>query len=196
MTRPGSLRRLQCADRARHGGSRSGQCRASDSILAVTSGGKPIRVANGESIVTADATSKYWPMIKAMNAGQMPRFAIGGAASDPTEMKHGIQIAVLLALAGCSVIPGTEAHQEKLARTALQSILADPTSAQFADLRGPGAVGVDRLLCGRVNAKNSFGAYTGFQRFVANTREGGVIVERNGPDAGFDHLWQDCENRA
>ena len=53
----------------------------SDSILAMTSGGKPIRVANGESIVTADATSKYWPMIKAMNAGQVPRFADGGLPS-------------------------------------------------------------------------------------------------------------------
>lgn len=49
----------------------------SDSILAMVGGNKPIRVANGESIVTAAATKKHWPIIKAMNEGRLPGFAGG-----------------------------------------------------------------------------------------------------------------------
>jgi tape measure domain-containing protein len=45
----------------------------SDSIIA--------RVSNGESIITADATKKYWPMLKAMNAGkELPAFNKGHVA--------------------------------------------------------------------------------------------------------------------
>lgn len=50
----------------------------SDSILALVDGRKPILVSNGESIVTADATRRYWPIIDAMNKGTLPAFADGG----------------------------------------------------------------------------------------------------------------------
>lgn len=48
--------------------------------------------------------------------------------------------------------------------------MKDPSSAQFRNLK-------IRLasLCGEINAKNSFGAYTGFKRFKGNT--GAVIHE-------------------
>jgi len=42
----------------------------SDSILTLLS--------NGEFVSTAKATSKYRPMLEAMNAGTLPRFAQGG----------------------------------------------------------------------------------------------------------------------
>lgn len=50
----------------------------SDSILGLVGGLKPIMLSNGESIVTADATAKYWPIIDAMNQGKFPKFAKGG----------------------------------------------------------------------------------------------------------------------
>jgi hypothetical protein len=50
----------------------------SDSILAMLGGRKPIMVSNGESIVTADATSRYWSVIDAMNKGTLDGFAGGG----------------------------------------------------------------------------------------------------------------------
>lgn len=53
----------------------------SDSILALLNGRDPILVSNGESIVNAEATSKYWPVIDAMNKGTLPRFASGGLPS-------------------------------------------------------------------------------------------------------------------
>lgn len=50
----------------------------SDSILAIVDGRRPIAVSNGESIVNAAATRRYWPLIKAMNDGTLPGFAEGG----------------------------------------------------------------------------------------------------------------------
>ncbi|BBC72923.1 hypothetical protein AEB_P2055 [Altererythrobacter sp. B11] len=53
----------------------------SDSIFALVDGRKPILVSNGESILTAEATKRYWPLIEAMNAGTLPGFAAGGIVS-------------------------------------------------------------------------------------------------------------------
>ncbi|CAN5368174.1 hypothetical protein BH10PSE14_BH10PSE14_04320 [soil metagenome] len=49
----------------------------SDSILAFLGAGKPIRVSNGESIMTEAATREYGPLLKAMNDNSLPRFATG-----------------------------------------------------------------------------------------------------------------------
>lgn len=53
----------------------------SDSILAMVGGSEPIAVSNGESINTAEATRRYWPLIDAMNKGRLPGFATGGLVS-------------------------------------------------------------------------------------------------------------------
>lgn len=52
----------------------------SDSILAML-GSKPIMLSNGESIVTAEATAKFWPVIDAMNKGRIKGYAGGGLPS-------------------------------------------------------------------------------------------------------------------
>lgn len=52
----------------------------SDSILAML-GSRPIMLSNGESIVTAEATAKFWPIIDAMNKGKITGFAGGGRLS-------------------------------------------------------------------------------------------------------------------
>ncbi|NFV79993.1 hypothetical protein [Magnetospirillum aberrantis] len=56
----------------------------SDDILAAVSGGGMLRVSNGESIVNAEATAKYWPLIDAMNNGRLPAFADGGVVGGVT----------------------------------------------------------------------------------------------------------------
>lgn len=53
----------------------------SDSILAMVDGQRPLMVSNGESIVTAEATARYWPMIDAMNKGTLRGLASGGLVS-------------------------------------------------------------------------------------------------------------------
>ncbi|AJP72926.1 hypothetical protein [Sphingomonas hengshuiensis] len=50
----------------------------SDSIFALIDGRDPLFVSNGESIVTAEATRRYWPLIDAMNKGRIPGLATGG----------------------------------------------------------------------------------------------------------------------
>lgn len=52
----------------------------SDSILGML-GTKPIMLSNGESIVTAEATRKFWPIIDAMNKGRVEGRASGGMVS-------------------------------------------------------------------------------------------------------------------
>jgi tape measure domain-containing protein len=63
------------ADGGRISGPGSG---TSDSILALVDGRDPLMVSNGESIVTAQATERYWPLIDAMNKGKLRRLAGGG----------------------------------------------------------------------------------------------------------------------
>ena len=59
-----------------------------------------------------------------------------------------------------SFLPKSQEELQALVRTALK----DPESATFKELNY-----VDgRALCGQVNAKNSYGGYTGFRRFVAD----------------------------
>ncbi|MDF0489210.1 tape measure protein [Sphingomonas sp. H39-1-10] len=55
----------------------------SDSIPALIDGRKPLMVSNGESIITAAATARYWPIIDAMNRGRLPRYATGGVLGTP-----------------------------------------------------------------------------------------------------------------
>jgi hypothetical protein len=57
----------------------------------------------------------------------------------------------------------------------VKSMLNDPDSAEFRDLR----VSTDKsIVCGSVNAKNKFGGYVGFRRFYF--QEGGVVVLDDG----------------
>lgn len=62
---------------------------------------------------------------------------------------------------------GKEATIEKIQRDSIENY-KDPDSVLFRDLKlvefGDGV-----LLCGSLNAKNGFGAYVGYQQFLAST---------------------------
>lgn len=78
-------------------------------------------------------------------------------------MKGAIILAVgSLALAGCTSKEQTEANA---AKAYAAGKMKDPSSVQFRNLKYRLAV-----ICGEFNAKNSFGAYTGFERFQATDR--------------------------
>ncbi|WP_152414793.1 hypothetical protein [Blastomonas sp. AAP53] len=49
----------------------------------------------------------------------------------------------------------------KVATDAVRNATADPIAVQFRNVRAQGAV-----ICGEYNAKNSYGAYVGFDNFV------------------------------
>lgn len=61
-------------------------------------------------------------------------------------------------------------------RAAVMGALRDPASAQFKDER----VSAAGYACGRVNAKNGMGGYTGFQRY-ASTEIDFVMEDSTGP---------------
>lgn len=83
-------------------------------------------------------------------------------------MKPAYVIAAL-ALASCGS-PSPEPELEAVMRDRLQDILKDADSAKFRDLRKVGDG-----ICGMVNAKNSYGAYAGYEPFWAT--ETGVFIE-------------------
>ena len=59
------------------------------------------------------------------------------------------------------------------AQTGVRYVLKDGESAQFRNLyRNPGG-----QVCGEVNSKNSFGAYTGFEGFMYEPAAETVILE-------------------
>lgn len=61
--------------------------------------------------------------------------------------------------------PSPEAQQIAAAHEFVRASLKDPESAQFTDdVTGPGVV------CGKVNAKNSFGGYVGPRQYVASVQ--------------------------
>lgn len=66
-------------------------------------------------------------------------------------------------------------------RQLVRAALRDPRSADFRNDRERGAV-----LCGEVNAKNGFGGYTGYRRFVASRST--VLFEGDGSD--FSGAWR------
>lgn len=43
-------------------------------------------------------------------------------------------------------------------------------------------------LCGKVNAKNSYGGYQGFGRYMSST-DGRVVLEHSEPEGAFEHIW-------
>lgn len=72
--------------------------------------------------------------------------------------------------------------------------LKDPESAQFRNVfvSNTSYISDDTpVICGEINAKNSFGGYTGFERFVSH---GSVqLLETNMADGEMGKIWaQDC----
>lgn len=74
-------------------------------------------------------------------------------------------IGLVLAVGGCQFIPGTDASKISEAQNAVARTLSDPKSADFSNDRVAGS-GDRQLVCGEVNAKNSFGGYVGFRRYA------------------------------
>jgi hypothetical protein len=83
--------------------------------------------------------------------------------------------------------PTQEPNEYALKRIGEKNVLArlkDPDSAKFQNQ----FVGVSGIPCGEVNSKNSFGGYTGFQRYMASG--GGVVfMEPDFAPGEFESAW-------
>ena len=84
-----------------------------------------------------------------------------------------------LALLACFSAYGQQAPKlnERLLKEALEEELKDSDSAKIKDMRyKPDGAGL-WLMCGRVNAKNSYGAYAGYQRFSGFVEKEGQQIK-------------------
>lgn len=71
----------------------------------------------------------------------------------------------------------TEGEAIESAQESVRRSLKDPTSAQFRNVRLI-SWSSGKVICGEVNAKNSYGGYVGFKRFVASPNSS--QIERTG----------------
>jgi hypothetical protein len=79
-----------------------------------------------------------------------------------------------------------EAAYIDLNKDQVKERLKDPDSAQFRDVFVSNTGGLP-VVCGEVNAKNSFGGYGGFQRFIsAGTLQ---LVAKDMAAGEFDTSW-------
>jgi len=74
------------------------------------------------------------------------------------------------------------------------STLKDPDSAKFLNLRMVNYYG-GKLVCGNINAKNSYGGYTGYTRFVAGVL-GGFITKSNNKNKKMNDAYNGGINSA
>lgn len=97
----------------------------------------------------------------------------------------GITIIIAALLAGC------ESGEIKTAKEAVADRLRDPESAQFRSVKSGTAPNGLATVCGEVNGKNAYGAYSGYQRFIANNKGKVVYLESQWPT--FQVMWAtDC----
>ncbi|NLT88982.1 MAG: hypothetical protein GXW93_14035 [Pseudomonas lactis] len=69
------------------------------------------------------------------------------------------------------------------AQRAVRRALKDPSSALFKDVYANYTEAFGVVACGWINSKNSFGAYTGFKRFVSSGKSAILEGQDNITDA-------------
>lgn len=110
-------------------------------------------------------------------------------------MQKGVAVGALaclvLAAAGGAYFftdPDARFHRRSIAEDAVRAKLKDPDSAKFTEVTAIKIGGKPHAICGYVNAKNSYGAYSGPRRFyVPLSSPSGLILavpydQRQGED--------------
>ena len=80
-----------------------------------------------------------------------------------------------------------ESNMIYYSRESVLNKLKDPNSANFEDVY----LSSDKVVCGKVNSKNSFGGYTGYKRFVSGGKTEGTFIEDEPvlPPRMFQEVW-------
>jgi len=78
---------------------------------------------------------------------------------------------------------------------AVRAKMRDPQSVRFRNVVFHRGVGGVPMVCGEVNGRNGFGAYSGFQPFIASDADFGPITPTDMARGEFDKAWrQNCTN--
>jgi hypothetical protein len=95
------------------------------------------------------------------------------------------------ALSGCGETPAQKKHKEATAIIAMgekyvKEKIREPASAQFRNQ----FIGKGGAPCGEVNAKDAFGAYLGYQRYISVARELTMLAQDLPPEE-FEESWRE-----
>jgi hypothetical protein len=102
-----------------------------------------------------------------------------------------LALLVLLAIAACGETPAQKKHREATVLIAMgekyvKEKIREPALAQFRNQ----FIGKGGAPCGEVNAKDAFGAYMGYQRYISVARELTMLAQDLPPDE-FEESWQE-----
>ncbi|TFW16677.1 hypothetical protein [Duganella callida] len=105
-------------------------------------------------------------------------------------MRLMITLALLLALAACGKSAEQKQREENAVLTQLgekyvREKILEPGQAQFRNQ----FIGKGGAPCGEVNAKDAFGAYIGYQRYISVARDLTLLAQDVSP-AEFEAQWQ------
>lgn len=76
------------------------------------------------------------------------------------------------------------------AKEAVRERLSDPGSASFRGLYFHSPKNGLMVVCGEVNAKNKFGGYSGFERFMSNSTPAATFLESDVKAVDFPESWK------
>lgn len=79
---------------------------------------------------------------------------------------------IVLLLSGCQFVAGTDAYKIRAAKRAVLYQLKDGESAKFRNVT---VAPLGKVVCGEVNSKNAFGAYSGFEPFAYRVQRQEVL---------------------
>jgi hypothetical protein len=105
-------------------------------------------------------------------------------------MRLAITIALLLALTACGKTAEQKQREEAATLTSMgekyvREKVLEPAQAQFRNQ----FIGKGGAPCGEVNAKDAFGGYIGFQRYISVARDLTLLAQDVAP-AEFETQWQ------
>jgi len=105
-------------------------------------------------------------------------------------MRLAITMALMLALAACGKTAAQKQQEDATTLTQLgekyvKEKILEPSKAQFRNQ----FIGKGGAPCGEVNAKDAFGGYIGFQRYISVARDLTLLSQDVSP-AEFDAQWQ------
>ena len=89
----------------------------------------------------------------------------------------------------------TDAKLIAKAEAAMREQLKDPDSAKFSDAKVFYNTRVGISVCGYVNARNSYGGYTGKQLWTSNTAMTGIIDTETNPPAADKMIAMECRDK-
>lgn len=102
--------------------------------------------------------------------------------------------AVMLAGAsrGHHAAPNPDAILIAKAKIAVAANLKDPSSVQFRNIHVVPSTLNSRKVCGDINAKNSYGAYVGFEEFVYDGASNTALTKSDADKSTFYFVHSGC----